>query len=89
MPSKASLSVIDHRRQQVAKANVRHRVVVGGQWLDTLEEAGYVGPGGRGNRADECEAIETFLADSLARPDGSERPHLRPAPTKVLLVRSD
>jgi hypothetical protein len=37
--------------------------VVERQWLDTLEEAGYVGPSGRGNRADECEAIETFLAD--------------------------
>jgi hypothetical protein len=39
--------------------------------------------------ADECEAIETFLADSLARPDSSERPYLRSAPTMVLLVRSD
>jgi hypothetical protein len=118
--------VIDHRRQQVAKANVRYRASPpgssrGGQqcrrvidlhfrkrlhavidcmtrreqvreairpasqapqarllepWrpilvtkaqLDQLEERGYLNPGDRGTRADECEAIASFLADSLAK----------------------
>jgi hypothetical protein len=28
---------------------------------------GYLDPNNRGDRADECEAIETFLMDSLAK----------------------
>ena len=39
---------------------------------DALEERGYLYPFERGNRADECEAIETFLAESLARPSSTE-----------------
>jgi hypothetical protein len=35
--------------------------------LDQLEERGYLNPGDRGTRADECEAIVSFLADSLAK----------------------
>jgi hypothetical protein len=33
--------------------------------LDELEVRGYLDPNNRGDRADECEAIETFLMDSL------------------------
>jgi hypothetical protein len=36
--------------------------------LDQLEERGYLNPGDRGTRVDECEAIASFLTDSLARP---------------------
>ena len=36
--------------------------------LDELEVRGYLDPNNRGDRADECEAIETFLMDSLHKP---------------------
>jgi hypothetical protein len=35
--------------------------------LDALEKRGYLRPDRRGDRADECDAIEMFLADSLAQ----------------------
>ena len=35
--------------------------------LDALEVHGYLDPGRRGDRADECDAIEAFVADSLAQ----------------------
>jgi hypothetical protein len=35
--------------------------------LDALEVRGYLDPDRRGDRADECDAIEMFLADSLAQ----------------------
>ena len=35
--------------------------------LDTLEQKGYLDPDQRGDRADEAEAIETFLLDSLGK----------------------
>jgi hypothetical protein len=36
--------------------------------LDQLEVRGYLDPDRRGERADECDAIEWFLTDALARP---------------------
>jgi hypothetical protein len=87
------------RREQVCEATARHRkrrkrgffwrpILVTKAQLDQLEERGYLNPGDRGTRADECEAIETFLAESLAKSQiVSER--LRPGPTKVLLARSE
>jgi hypothetical protein len=33
--------------------------------LDALEVRGYLNPDRRGDRADECDAIEMFLGDSL------------------------
>jgi len=35
--------------------------------FDALEVLGYLDPDRRGDRADECDAIETFLADSLRK----------------------
>jgi hypothetical protein len=35
--------------------------------LDQLEVRGYLNPGDRGTRADECEAIASFLTDALAK----------------------
>jgi hypothetical protein len=35
--------------------------------LDQLEVRGYLDPDLRGERADECDAIEMFLADSLPK----------------------
>jgi hypothetical protein len=32
-----------------------------------LEKRGYLDPDRRGDRADECDAIEMFLGDSLAQ----------------------
>jgi hypothetical protein len=36
--------------------------------LDALETRGYLDPDRRGDRTDECDAIELFLKDALARP---------------------
>jgi hypothetical protein len=65
-------------REQVREAIVRHRkrrrrglfvrpIIVTKAQLDQLEERGYLNPGDRGTRADECEAIANFLTDSLAK----------------------
>ena len=35
--------------------------------LDALQERGYLDPDRRGDRADESEAIETFLMDLLIK----------------------
>jgi hypothetical protein len=35
--------------------------------LDALEVRGYLDPDRRGDRADECDAIEAFLADALPK----------------------
>jgi hypothetical protein len=45
----------------------RRTVSVTDAQLDALEVRGYLDPGRRGDRADECDAIEMFLADSLAQ----------------------
>jgi hypothetical protein len=68
-----------NRREQFREATARHRkrhkrglflrpiLMTKGQ-LDELEVRGYLDPNNRGDRADECEAIETFLMDSLHKP---------------------
>jgi hypothetical protein len=68
-----------NRREQIREATGRHRkrrkrglflrpiLVTKGQ-LDQLEVRGYLDPNKRGDRADECEAIETFFMDSLNKP---------------------
>jgi hypothetical protein len=33
-----------------------------------LEAGGYLDPNRRGDRADECDAIEAFLAEALVKP---------------------
>jgi hypothetical protein len=35
--------------------------------LDQLGQRGYLDPGRRGHRADECDAVEIFLADALPK----------------------
>jgi hypothetical protein len=66
------------RREQVREAIARHRkrrkrgffwrpIVVTKAQLDELEERGYLDPDLRGNRIDECDAIETFLMESLRK----------------------
>jgi hypothetical protein len=68
-----------NRRDQIRDAITRHRkrrkrgvfwrpILVTKNQLDQLEGRGYLDPNDRGDRADECEAIETFLMDSLNRP---------------------
>jgi hypothetical protein len=65
-----------NRREQIRDAITRHRkrrkrgvfwrpTLVTKNQLDQLEGRGYLDPNNRGDRADECEAIETFLMDSL------------------------
>jgi hypothetical protein len=66
------------RRAQVREAIARHRkrrkrglflrpILVTKAQLDQLEVRGYLDPNLRGERADECDAIETFLAVSLTK----------------------
>jgi hypothetical protein len=66
------------RREQVREAITRHRkrrkhgvfwrpILVTKSQLDQLEQRGYLDHGRRGDRADECNAIEIFLADALPK----------------------
>jgi hypothetical protein len=50
------------------KRGIRRRSidVTDGQ-LDVLEVRGYLDPDRRGDRTDECDAIEMFLTDTLNR----------------------
>jgi hypothetical protein len=43
----------------------RRSIDVTEAWLDQLEKRGYLDPDRRGDRNDECDAIEMFLTDSL------------------------
>ena len=67
-----------NRREQIREATARHRkrrkrgfflrpILVAKDQLDQLEERGYLDPDLRGERADEAEAIETFLRDALIK----------------------
>jgi hypothetical protein len=62
------------RREQVREAIARNRkrrkhgllwrpILITKSQLDQLEQRGYLDPGR--DRADECDAIEIFLADAL------------------------
>jgi hypothetical protein len=42
-------------------------VLLSSAQLDVLEEKGYLDPDLRGDRADESEAVEAFLTESLAK----------------------
>jgi hypothetical protein len=66
-----------NRQAQLREAIARHRkrrkrgqflrpVLVTKDQLDQLEVRGYLDPDRRGERVDECDAIETFLTDALA-----------------------
>ena len=55
-----------HRKRHKRGLFLRPISMTTGQ-LDELEGRGYLDPNNRGDRADECEAIETFLMDSLAK----------------------
>jgi hypothetical protein len=66
------------RREQVRDAAARHRkrckhgllwrpILVTKSQLDELEERGYLDADSRGDRLDECDAIEAFLADVLPK----------------------
>jgi hypothetical protein len=67
------------RREQVREAIARHRkrrergffwrpIIVTKDQLDQLEERGYLNSGDRGTRADECEAIASFLTGAYKTP---------------------
>jgi hypothetical protein len=66
------------RREQVREAIARHRkrrkhgflwrpITVTKDQLDQLEVRGYLDPDRRGDRSEERDAIEMFLADSLRK----------------------
>ena len=54
-----------HRAQE--NGLLPRRLLVSRTQLDKLEERGYLDPDRRGDRADEAEAIETFLMDALTK----------------------
>jgi len=54
-------------RRRRASGLHRRPVDVTTAQLDALEQRGYLDPDRRGDRVDETEAIEMFLADSLVR----------------------
>jgi hypothetical protein len=54
-------------RRRRATGLYRRAVDVTTAQLDALEERGYLDPDRRGDRADETEAIEMFLRDSLTK----------------------
>jgi hypothetical protein len=67
-----------NRREQLREAIARHRkrrkrglfwrpIMATKDQLDQLEVRGYLDPDQRGDRADECDAIEMFLGDALAK----------------------
>ena len=66
------------RREQVREAIDRYRrrrkhgllwrpILVTKSQLDQLEQRGYLDPGRRSDRANECDAIEMCLADALPK----------------------
>jgi hypothetical protein len=72
------------RREQVREAIARHRkrrkrglflwpIIMTKDQLDQLEVRGYLEPDRRGERVDECDAVELFLAD-WQNLDSAERP---------------
>jgi hypothetical protein len=76
----SQIPVIDNasRRERLRNAMARHRkrrqrgfywrpIMVTKDQLDQLEVRGYLDPDRRGERTDECDAIEAFLADSLIK----------------------
>jgi len=55
-----------HRKR--IKRGMHHRsITLTDAQLDALEVQGYLDPDRRGDRADECDAIEMLLADSLPK----------------------
>jgi hypothetical protein len=57
------------RGKQVREAAARHRKrrKHGLLWRPILVRRGYLDPNRRGERLDECDAIEMFLADALPK----------------------
>ena len=62
----STLRVKAFRRRRATGLN-RRAVDVTTAQLDALEERGYLDSDRRGDRADEAEAIESFLTDSLIK----------------------
>jgi hypothetical protein len=54
-------------RERQKSGNRRRLIEATKSNLDALEERGYLDPDRRGDRADETEAIEMFLRDSLTK----------------------
>jgi hypothetical protein len=71
-------AVIDHRRQQVREATARYRkrrkrglrrvpIDITNTQVDALVARGYLDPSRRGDPFDQCDALEMFLIDALAK----------------------
>jgi hypothetical protein len=64
---KSAERVRAHRKLRKYGHFLRTITVTKGE-LDQLEERGYLASNDRGDRTAECEAIETFIMDSLLKP---------------------
>jgi hypothetical protein len=53
-------------RQRRKHASIATRSTCRRRGSNTLEVRGYLNPDRRGDRADECDAIEMFVTDTLA-----------------------
>jgi hypothetical protein len=69
LPEKQHPSLRDRMRSHRARKYglFPQRLLVSRTQLDKLEERGDLDPDRRGDRADEAEAIETFLMDALTK----------------------
>ena len=69
LPEKQHPSLRDRMRSHRARKYglFPQRLLVSRIQLDKLEERGDLDPDRRGDRADEAEAIETFLMDALTK----------------------
>ena len=69
LPEKQHPSLRDRMRSHRARKYglFPQRLLVSRIQLDKLEECGDLDPDRRGDRADEAEAIETFLMDALTK----------------------
>jgi hypothetical protein len=55
------------KTELIIPAGLPEPILVTKAQLDQLEERGYLNPGDPGTRADECEAIASFLTDSAGK----------------------
>ena len=55
-------------RARIARGELRRTISVSSRQLDDLERRGYLDTNDRGEVRAECEAIETFIVDSLLKP---------------------
>jgi hypothetical protein len=59
--------IVTRHRKRCKRGLFWRPILVTKDQLDQLEVRGYLDPDRRGDRADECDAIQMFLTDSLLK----------------------